>query len=143
MVPVVSCRILAIHEDDAFHRDLRRVATDAGHVVTALSSLGRAVDVAQRLRPDIITLSLGLRDGSGRDGRDLLNALRKEPNTAQIPVLALSAEPALHARLALELGAEAVLTTPVDATQVVSKIERIVLRTSSGKFEAGDDVGEE
>lgn len=140
VVPVIPCRILAVHEGEAFQSGLRAAAAEGGHVVTCISSLSEIVPAAISMRPDIIVLNLSLRDSAGRDGRDALKTLRDEPKTAQIPVLGLSEEPTVNARLALELGAEAVLTSPFDPSQVVSKVERIVLRTSSGKFPAMGNV---
>jgi DNA-binding response OmpR family regulator len=132
---VTPCRILAVHDDIAFHSDLWRVAAASGHVVTALTGGEKAIEMARRLSPDIILLNLGLAGPAGHDGRDLLVALKADPATVFIPVLAYRRfHEAFDKRHALELGAEDLLSDPLDAHAVIAKIERIVLRTSSGNF---------
>jgi DNA-binding response OmpR family regulator len=136
---VTPCRILAVHDDIAFQSDLWRVAAASGHVVTALTGGDKAIEMARRLKPDIILLNLGLAGPSGRDGRDLLVALKADPTTLFIPVLAYRrTHEAFNRWHALELGAEDLLSDPLDARAVIAKMERIVLRTSSGKFPTSD-----
>ena len=129
------CRILVIHDDLGFQSAFWRVAASAGHVVTALTAGRTAVEVARRLFPDLVLLNLDLRGPPGRDGRDILAALKADPGTVHIPVLAYRQRAqGFDKRHALELGAEDLLPHPMDPDAVIAKIERIVLRTSSGKF---------
>ncbi|MEM1031098.1 MAG: response regulator [Myxococcota bacterium] len=83
-------------------------------VEQALLYLQRKVPYAAAVRPDVIFVDLGL---PGTRGEALLEALRDDPDLADIPVLVLTGsddEAAIHE--AYRLHARCFLTKPVDLT---------------------------
>ncbi len=80
-------------------------------LVTARSG-HRGLELAQRQRPDLILLDLGLADISGAD---VLKRLRTDATTATIPVVVLSADATnSQVRRLLAAGAASYLTKPLD-----------------------------
>lgn len=78
--------------------------------------------VAKRLRPDVILLDVHQRI----DGRDLLAALKKDPETCHIHVVILSAvEDQFMRHTCLELGADDYEVKPFDPT-FLRKVARMV-----------------
>ncbi|MCJ8208293.1 response regulator [Mucilaginibacter sp. RS28] len=72
--------------------------------------------------PDLILLDIWM---SGVDGRDVCRALKANEQTAQIPVLMISAGKDIG-KSALEAGADAFLAKPFDMDQLIETIESLL-----------------
>ncbi len=93
---------------NALSREARRVGLQA---VADTSS--DVVDIARAVQPDVIVLDIHQRV----DGRDLLAKLKKDPATAHLKVVILSAnEDQFMRHLCLELGAVDYEVKPFDPT---------------------------
>ena len=81
--------------------------------------------VAQRLRLLLIDLVL-----PGRDGFEVLHALKEDPATAPVPVMILSVKDREEDVVkALSLGAEDYLSRPFSTQELLARIRRILERT--------------
>ena len=102
-------RVLLIIEDDlVFARILLGLARDRGFKGIVALSAAQGLALARRFRPDAVTLDISLPD---TDGWSLLQELKDDPTTADIPVHVISgAEQWQHA---LDFGAVTHLTKPV------------------------------
>jgi len=91
-------------------------------VHTALTGID-GLNLAKKIHPDIIVLDLVM---PGIDGFEVLEELKKDCGTLEIPVIMLTAreDPKLKKR-ALELYNESYLVKPIDAKQLKEKIEEI------------------
>ena len=80
------------------------------------------LDLATQHQPDLVLLDLHLPDMSGED---VLRQLKGHPNTASIPVVAMSAD-ATAGRVSrlLEAGAVDYLTKPIDVTRFLAVIDQ-------------------
>ena len=88
-------------------------------VIMASDGLG-AVTKAQREKPDLIILDLGLPVG---DGFSVLERLKTLMNTALIPVIVLSArDPGEAQDAVLEMGADVFFQKPADNDQLLAAI---------------------
>jgi DNA-binding response OmpR family regulator len=88
-------------------------------VIMAADGLG-AVTKAQREKPDLIILDLGLPVG---DGFSVLERLKTLMNTALIPVIVLSArDPGEAQDAVLEMGADGFFQKPADNDQLLAAI---------------------
>jgi len=117
--------VLVADDNAQLQRIVKRVFEQEGFVV--IQSFDGANLVAQVLaaRPDVIVLDVGLPNA---DGRDVLSSLKREPKTADIPVVVWSGQDAdSQRRIALALGAEDFVEKGT-AHELVSKIERLLLR---------------
>jgi CheY-like chemotaxis protein len=121
----LSRRILIIDDED----DIRQVAalsleTVAGWDVIVASSGAQGLQRAAEHLPDAILLDVMM---PGMDGPTTFRELRKNPLTAKIPVLLLTAKvQGADQRRFADLGVEAVLLKPFDPLTLSSQMEKIL-----------------
>jgi hypothetical protein len=85
---------------------------------------GAGLRLAREHRPDVVVLDLHL---PGHDGFEVLAALREAPDTAAIPVIALTADARPDAReRGLRAGFAAYLTKPVDFEELLAAMAHLV-----------------
>jgi CheY-like chemotaxis protein len=97
----------------------------SGHLVCQKVSGEGVVDSAVADRPDVIVLDLGL---PGIDGLALIRQLKRDANTATIPIVAVTAYHDRYPRSnVLCAGGNACILKPVDTRQLTRQVERIVL----------------
>src|SRR5579863_9666918 len=117
----MSHRILIIDDED----DIREVAalsleTVAGWDVAVASSGAQGLVRAAEYNPDAILLDVMM---PGMDGPSTFRELRKNPITAKIPVLFLTAKvQATDRRRFADLGIHAVLVKPFDPLTLSTQI---------------------
>jgi len=80
--------VLVVEDNEKNLKRARDVLEHAGFTVHVASTGETGVDVARSVRPDLILMDLQL---PGIDGHEALALLRKDPVTARIPVVALTA----------------------------------------------------
>ena len=115
-----ACTILCIEDNIANLRLIEEVLADENIVVIAATSGQLGIDIAASSRPDVILLDINLPD---MRGDTVLNALRARPQTAAIPVIAVTADATdSQRRRMLELGASAYLTKPLDVDTLVASV---------------------
>ena len=124
---VEGARILVVDDDELIQELVKIVLEGEGYFVTqALDGAGMRKQL-QVAKPDLIVLDVLLPDA---DGRELLAELKRDAKTAAIPVLLWSGRYRDSDReIALELGAEDFFEKG-PATELETKIERILLRIS-------------
>lgn len=102
-----------------------------GFRVQHVESAEEALELAQHLRPDLITLETQL--PGHLDGWELLSRLKNLNGWAHIPVVVVSV--AAGAEVALSLGAAAVLHKPVSRATLLQELEVLGFRpTATRKF---------
>ena len=116
---------LVIDDDD----DIRLVVKMSLRLIGGLdvieaSSGQEGVDLAMRVRPDIIMLDVMM---PGMDGPTVLHQLYNNPVTSGIPVIFLTAKamPGEIGRLK-DLGAVGVLTKPFDPMQLAADVQALL-----------------
>jgi DNA-binding response OmpR family regulator len=119
-----SPKILAVDDEpeitDLMHYHLVR----AGYAVTTAANGWEAIQSVKDDRPDIILLDLMLPD---LDGFGVCEILRRDPLTATIPIIVVSAWSSPDSRnLGLELGALDYLTKPFSPSDLVARVNRLV-----------------
>ena len=92
-----------------------------GYDVVKAGSGREAIELVERLRPDAITLDVMLED---MDGFDLLQRLKKDPATADIPVVVLSV--VCDEGKSCRLGAADYIEKPIDPSRLVGVIDGVV-----------------
>jgi CheY-like chemotaxis protein len=101
---------------ELFKRRLER----AGYRVTIVTQGAQVVKVARQLKPELITLDL-LMDV---DGTGVLKELKEDPETAEIPVVAVSMVPETDKKVAS--GATDYLVKPLDEKDLLSCVRRVL-----------------
>jgi two-component system, cell cycle response regulator DivK len=115
-------RVLIV-EDNEMNRDmLRRRLERNGYQVMCAIDGPEGIAMAQTEQPDIILMDVALGD---MDGWEATTALRNDPQTANIPVIALTAHALESDRLkSIQVGCVDFETKPVSLPHLLEKIEK-------------------
>lgn len=101
----------------------------AGFDVVTAADGQEALKKAQSTLPQLILLDLMLPEV---DGFEVCKQLRKNPNTANIPIIMLTAKAAEIDRvLGLELGADDYVTKPFSPRELVLRVKNLLKRNTS------------
>jgi CheY-like chemotaxis protein len=85
-----GAKVLVVDDDEEIRTFLTTLFSDEGAMVFEAADGAEALVVAERKRPDLITLDLSM---PGRDGVDTFCDLRKNPATEEIPVCIITGHP--------------------------------------------------
>jgi CheY-like chemotaxis protein len=80
-------RILVVDDDREFLQELKETLHLSGYEVDAVNQSVNAVDFALNRKPDLILLDLRM---DGLTGFEVIKELRNIPQTARIPIIAMS-----------------------------------------------------
>ena len=122
-------RILIVEDErdmaDLIGMNLQR----AGYEVVQAGDGVTGNEAAKRERPDLIVLDLML---PRRDGFAVFRELRRDPRTATIPVIMLTARAQTEDRIqGLTAGADDYLTKPFSPKELVLRVQAILKRTNA------------
>ncbi|GBG10484.1 two-component system response regulator [Paenibacillus sp. MY03] len=117
-------RILLV-EDNEMNRDmLSRRLIRKGFTVDMAVDGRQGVELASAIQPDLILMDLSL---PVMDGWDATRALKSDPGTRNIPVIALTAHAMTSDRTrAFEAGCDDFDTKPVEWMRLLGKIEALL-----------------
>ena len=119
-----AARILAVDDESDLTELIAYHLVRNGHLVETAATGWEAIDHIARNRPDIILLDLMLPD---LDGFGVCEILRRNPVTATIPIIIISAWASTDSRLlGLELGALDYITKPFSPHELVERVNRFV-----------------
>lgn len=126
-------KILLVETDSVFAAVLEDRLRVTGHQVRLLTD-GSHVDAAREQQADLVILDTG-----SEPAVDALQALRDQPDTRTLPVLALSgrAEPADRVA-ALRAGADDYLARPFDLEELLIRAERLLGGRGAEQMLQGD-----
>jgi two-component system, chemotaxis family, response regulator Rcp1 len=138
-----ACEILLV-EDNVADANLLRLCLSGSKTSFRIHAVGDADSALERLRscgrPDLVLLDLNL---PGRDGREVLDAIRASPEWSSIPVVVLTSSQAVaDVRTCAEKRANWYLTKPLHLEgyeEIARAIERF-WRSSSDTAERESSV---
>lgn len=113
---------ILIVEDNPLNLELASdLLTSQGYAVQQASSAEEALHLVREAQPDLILMDLRL---PGMDGYAALEALRDDPTTNRIPIVALTAQ-AMRGdeEAALEAGFDGYIPKPIDTRNFGSTVE--------------------
>ncbi|HEX4492397.1 MAG TPA: ATP-binding protein [Acidimicrobiia bacterium] len=128
--------VLYIEDNLANVKLIEHVFASRGDIDLVPAMQGRmGLDLARREPPALVLLDLHLTD---MDGRDVLQQLRAEPATADLPVIVLSADATERQieRLLAE-GATAYVTKPIDLAEFLARVDELLPKTPTIPLIAG------
>ncbi|QBD74883.1 response regulator transcription factor [Ktedonosporobacter rubrisoli] len=111
-------RILIADDDLAILDVLTLFLEECGYEVESTAD-GTCVPALARTFPDLLLLDIWM---SGSNGCELCAQFKRQPNTAHLPVILISANKDTE-HLAREAGADDFIAKPFDLDVVLSKIE--------------------
>ncbi|MBL9217749.1 MAG: response regulator [Opitutaceae bacterium] len=117
-------KILAVDDEPDLTDLMQYHLVRAGHDVTTAANGWEAIHAVRTNRPDIILLDLMLPD---LDGFGVCEILRRDPATATIPIIIVSAWASADSRnLGLELGALDYITKPFSPAELVARVNHLL-----------------
>ncbi len=113
-------RILLADDNADMREYVARLLNDRGWSVEAVGDGNAALAAARRTRPDLVLTNVMM---PGLDGFALMRALRREPATATVPIVLLSARAGEEARIeGSEAGADDYLVKPFGAQELLARV---------------------
>ncbi|MCF8105317.1 MAG: response regulator [Desulfohalobiaceae bacterium] len=112
--------ILTIDDDKEAQEILKAYLQAEGYEVVQACNGLEAVQLARKFKPFAVTLDIVM---PGRDGWDILEELKNDPQTEDIPVICISMLD--NRELGLSLGAVDYLVKPIDKDRLTRELERL------------------
>jgi DNA-binding response OmpR family regulator len=131
-LPVDRPVTILVVDDDARVIELLEIAFGAhGWKVVRASDGEQALRLATDARPDLVVLDVRL---PRRSGFEVCEALRRDPLTADLPVIMVSAVGDTDARVqGLARGADDYLAKPFSPKELVARIRRMLARSRDAR----------
>ena len=119
----MGSRVLLVEDEVNIYEAISFILSREGWDVSGHGNGATALEEIARTGPDVLVLDVML---PGRSGLDILRDMRARPETADLPVLMLTAKGQSRDRdLALALGANAYLTKPFSNAEMVETLRAV------------------
>ena len=116
--------ILVVEDYDDAREMYVEYLTFTGFRVESATNGLEAIEMTQRLKPDLVLMDLAL---PKLDGWEATRRLKSDPATSRIPVIALTGHAlAGHAERAREAGCDSFITKPCVPDELVAEISRVL-----------------
>ncbi|MET0109021.1 MAG: phosphate regulon transcriptional regulator PhoB [Candidatus Thiodiazotropha sp.] len=121
-------RILAVDDEPAVGEMLRFILEQDGFQADFVENATQAINQIRKAKPDLILLDWML---PGMSGLELAGRLKKDRETASIPIIMLTAKGEEDDKVrGLDIGAEDYVTKPFSARELLARIRSILRRVS-------------
>jgi len=122
--------VLIAEDEPSILEALDFILRRAGWTIGAVTDGEAVIEAVRRLRPRMLVLDVML---PKRSGFEILKQIRTDHDTAQLPVLVLTAK-GQHQdrRIAEELRADGFVTKPYANAEVVDAVRRLLAQAPSG-----------
>ena len=129
-------RCLVVDDDPELLQSVCDYLRRFGFEAVAASTAAQMRSLLSQGGVDVVVLDVMLPDG---DGLSICAALRQRPETANLPVIMLTAQGDPHSRvLGLELGADDYIAKPFEPRELVARIKAVLRRRSAPSGGGGD-----
>lgn len=126
MSEIVKAKILVVDDEPDAVELVAFNLRQAGHTVTTAADGAEALQKARTQLPDLIVLDVMLPE---LDGFEVCKLLRRDPATAHIPIIMLTAKAAEVDRvLGLELGADDYVVKPFSPRELLLRVRKVLTR---------------
>ena len=121
-------RILIIEDTPANMKLAVVILSTAGHVPLQAVTAREGLDTAKRERPDLILMDMQLPD---IDGIEATRILKTSPDTAHIPVIALTASAMKGDReRMLDAGCDSYVEKPISYKEFLAEVDAVYSRSA-------------
>ena len=123
---------ILVVEDNLDNYELVRTILELAGFDTFLAVNGRdGVTAARKQMPDLILMDMSMPE---MDGWDATKRIREDPETAHIPMIALTVHTLpVERKRALDAGVNAYLSKPYDAAQLIKLVESTLEKSKQTK----------
>jgi two-component system response regulator BaeR/two-component system response regulator AdeR len=111
-----------ICDDEPSLRELIRISLDGPYSFAEADDGEKSLEIARRLRPDVIILDMMMPRLSGLE---VLSEIRGDRGLAETPVIVLTAQPSTKDE-ALRCGADIVMVKPFEPEQITAAVEEVL-----------------
>ena len=116
-------KILIVDDDVTITELMKALMTMEGHQPITVNDSTKAMDIANAVQPDLITLDLMM---PGLSGLDLCELLHQDPSFASTPIMIITAKDDLESReRAKRAGAKEYLTKPFSMNNLIQKVKEL------------------
>lgn len=131
-------KLLIIEDEPNMLRLLGMTLQKEGYQIAVAQSAAAARTQLQAATPDLIILDVML---PGVSGLDLCQELRRQPSTATVPILMLSALGEVQDKVAgLKAGADEYVVKPVDSLELVARVAGLLERVRRMRGEVAGEA---
>jgi phosphate regulon transcriptional regulator PhoB len=125
----VRHKILVVEDESDIRELIRYNLSQEGFVVEEAADGAEALDRIERRSPDLMLLDLML---PRMPGLELCRRLRAQPETAQLPIIVVTAKGSEVDRvLGLEMGADDYIVKPFSPREVVARVKALLRRVNA------------
>jgi two-component system phosphate regulon response regulator PhoB len=124
-------RIVLLNDEPDLVELVEMILEQAGHDVQPFTDAADAMDKMLEAPPDLLILDWVLRDTTGEE---VLRRMRRDPRSARVPVLIVSALPDGEQKARL-FCADSFLAKPFNADELVRAAEELLARRGSAAAE--------
>jgi CheY-like chemotaxis protein len=117
-----SLATVLICDDEPSLRELIRISLDGPYSFAEADDGEESLEIARRLRPDVIILDMMM---PRRSGLEVLAEMKQDEELADVPVIVLTAQPATREQ-ALRQGADLVIVKPFEPDQITAAVEEVL-----------------
>jgi DNA-binding response OmpR family regulator len=117
-----SLATVLICDDEPSLRELIRVSLDGPYQFVEADDGEESLELARSVRPDVVILDMMM---PRRSGLEVLNALRRDQELADMRVIVLTAQPATREQ-ALHAGADIVMVKPFEPEQIAAAVREVL-----------------
>jgi DNA-binding response OmpR family regulator len=111
-----------ICDDEPSLRELIRISLDGPYSFAEADDGEKSLEIARRLRPDVIILDMMMPRLSGLE---VLSEIRRDGELAETPVIVLTAQPSTKDE-ALRSGADIVMVKPFEPEEITAAVEEVL-----------------
>jgi CheY-like chemotaxis protein len=122
--------VLLCDDEEALRQLVRATLDNGRYEILEAADGDESLELARRLRPDLLVLDMMM---PGRSGLDVLRELRADEGFARTPVIMLTARAQLADReAAAAAGAERYLAKPFSPLALISMVEELLENGAPG-----------
>jgi len=116
--------IVAIDDDEGVVRSLKKILEREGYQIFAARNAETGLDLIRQTAPHLVVLDIVL---PGKNGYQVLEALKEDAHTRHIPVMMVTVQGAdVDIQKALDMGAEDYMVKPINASLFLKRVKTIL-----------------
>ena len=125
--------IYVIDDDDQLLRMVGLMLERGGHAATLINNPLQGLEKIREEKPDVLVLDVMMPNMSGHE---VCREIRGDSELSHLPILVLTARAqAIDRATALKSGANDYLSKPVNAKELIEKIDNLLTQQESGNFQ--------